>query len=215
MPRHPICATVRLLSAFLLLPATAALADCPADFARDNRVQPDTGPYRYTEERTPMSKLDDGRWVPTLRIGSTKSVSEFVPATKAMRFTTNAPFGDDLYFLNNQAWIRASSGGEWKALLDADTLAALGTASQTYLMAQEMSNLACSTEQQAGRSVRVYRYNVPGDGLSSVTIAVTVTFDSQSGRPVSMASEGEAKKNRFTASGRFAFDPSIRIKKPF
>jgi hypothetical protein len=212
MARHPTRTTVALAAACLLA-AGAARADCAGDFARDNRVQPQAGPFRLTEERVPVSRLDDGRWVPTLRQGKVTTVSEVVPASQAFRITTDAPFGDQYVGIGRQVWTQSLPDGPWQAL-DAERARLLAAATATYLLADDMSELACTELAHEGRPMRVYRYQVPGDGLSSLGTTITARFDARSGRPLSVDSQGAGKANGFSSVGRFAFDRRIRVQPP-
>jgi hypothetical protein len=211
MARPHLQATALL--AACLLAAGGALADCPGDFARDNRVKPQAGPFRLTEERVPVSRLDDDRWVPTLRQGKITTVSEVVPAKKAFRITTDAPFGDLYVGIGPRVWTQPLQGGAWQAL-DAEQARLFAAATAIYLGADDMSELACSEQTHEGRPMRVYRYQVPGDGLSSLGTTITARFDARSGRPLSVDSQGAGKANGFSSVGRFAFDRRIRVQPP-
>ena len=213
MFKHPAVAAATLIAAGLLLPAGMAVADCQSDFARDNRVKPEAGPFKTTEERVPTSRLDDGRWVPTLRQGKVTTISEVVPARKAFRITTDAPFGDHYVGVGDRVWTRSGTEGEWAAM-GADDAKLFAGATARYVLADDMSDLTCSASQHEGRAVRVYRYHVPGDGLSSTITTITAQFDPRSGLPLTVASEGSAKSNAFTSSGRFVFDRGIQIQPP-
>lgn len=205
----------RLIAAALLLATGTAMADCQSDFARDNRVKPEAGPFKVTEARTPQSKLEDGRWVNSLRQGAVNSVTEVVPARKAFRVTSDARFGTHYVGIGQRAWMKSLPDGAWEAL-DAETAAAFANATQTYVLAEDMSDLICSDAQDKGkgRAVRIYRYHVPGDGLTSTLTAINAQFDARSGLPLATTAEGMGKANAFKAVGHFVFDRKIDIRPP-
>ena len=90
---HPLRSAVGLTiaAAAWLAPACAAWADCQSDFARDNRVKPEAGPFKMTEDRVPMTRMSDGSWVMTLRQGKvTIIVPELIIAGEVYRIFLSA-----------------------------------------------------------------------------------------------------------------------------
>ena len=212
---HPLRSAVGLTIAVAawLAPACAAWADCQSDFARDNRVKPEAGPFKLTEDRVPMTRMSDGSWVLTLRQGKVTTVSEVVPDKAAFRITSDAPMGDHYMGVGQKAWSKSLPYGEWTALSAEDTQLFAG-ATATYMTTEGMTSLTCELQDKGGRAVRTYRYQVPGDGLSSKITTITAQFDAKTGLPLTTEAEGETKSNKFTAAGRFEFDRTIQIRPP-
>lgn len=207
---------LRALSAALalLLPA-AALADCQADFARDNRIKPEAGPFQILETSVPMSLLSDGQWVHTLQRVRNLSVTQVVPAQKAISIMAEAgdPLGSSLILIKQKGWKRLGATGPWQPL-DTEFAKELANLFGTYLNVEGHSQLSCTTGEQDGRSVRVYRYSLPGNGITGKTIAVTAIFDAAHGLPLTVAAEGYGPQQRFTATGSYTFGSDIRIQPP-
>ena len=198
-----------------LLPAVAAWADCQADFARDNRVKAAAGPFKTVEERVPMSKMDDGSWVETLRKGKTTSVTEAVPASNAFRFISDAPLSNNVIVIGQRGWTQDNSDNgdsEWVAL-DAETLKELDGALDDYLANDELADLSCSTQEQDGRALRAYRFTVAGSPFTGRT-TVSALFDAKTGLPLSATFEAAGPKNKFAGTTRFIFDRKIQVKRP-
>ena len=203
----------KLIAVACFLWTGIAIADCQSDFARDNRVKLQAGPFKTIEARTPQTKLADGHWVNTLQQGAVNFVSEVVPARQAFRQTSDARFGTLYVGIGPRVWTKSMPYGEWEAL-KADDAKEFSNATRNYLQADGLHDLSCSEGQDKGRTVRMYRYQVPGDGLTSTQTTVNAQFDAGTGLPLAMTSEGMGKANAFTAVGHFVFDQKIDIRPP-
>ena len=195
-----------------LLPAAAAWADCQTDFTRDNRVKAEAGPFKAVEERVPMSKMDDGSWVMSLRQGKVTSVTEAVPASKAFRYTTDAPLSGNIVMVGQRGWQQDGADGAWAAL-DADDVKTLAGALDEYFGTEELADLTCSAEDQGGRAVRLYRFTAAGNPFTGRN-TITAQFDAKTGLPLSATYEAAGSKNKVSGTTTFTFDRKIQVKRP-
>jgi hypothetical protein len=204
----------RLCMVSALLCASGARADCAGDFARDNAFKPEAGAVRMHERKLPMSLLDDGRWVPTLRQETVNTVSELVPPN-AVRVTSDALYGMvGLVVLGDKGWIQDGRDGPWETLDAAESHDVAAGAFKTYLTTDGMSDLTCSKQERDGKPVRVYRYQIPGDGFSSSVNTATAYFDDATGLLVGVDIEGSLKKSKVTQTLTITFDDTIKIQPP-
>lgn len=203
-----------LCLASALLSSSGARADCAGDFARDNAFKPEVGAVRILERKLPMSLLDDGRWVPTLKQETVNTVSELVPPN-AVRISSDALIGMvGLVVLGDKGWIQDGRDSPWEALDAAQSKEVAAGAFKTYLNTEGMSDLTCSKQERDGKPVRVYRYKTPGDGFSSSISTATAYFDGETGLLLGADIEGSLKKSKVTQTLTVTFDGAIRIQPP-
>lgn len=190
-----------LVSALLF--SSSARADCVDDFARDNAFKPEAGAVRVHERKLPMSLLDDGRWVPTLKQETVNTVSELVPPN-AVRVTSDALYGMvGLVVLGDKGWIQDGRDGPWETLDAAESQEVVTGAFKTYLTTDGMSDVTCSKQERDGKPARVYRYKTPGDGFSSSVNTATAYFDEATGLLMGVDIEGSLKKSKVTQAHHY------------
>ena len=175
----------------LLVLVTAAQADCAADFARDNRLKPEAGPFRVETE--------------TLFPVAYSQVAEVVPP-QSMRRTVKVMGKDNVAIVvDGKAWVKQDE--RWQAM-DLDKT---DTAFQTYDSLQGVrEHIECAPDTQGqGKPVRAYTYSYPTSGGP---LAVAMAFDQQTGLPQKMTAKNA--KGRQVMEMRFIFDRSIRVEAP-
>lgn len=200
-----------------LLPAVVfspgALADCMNDFERDNAYKPSAGAYRMHERQLPLTLLN-GEWLPSFKQETINLIYEVVPPN-AVRIISDAPFGKvGVIVINDKGWVRTGKDKAWEPLDAASSKDAIDKALTSYLNSDDLRGMTCSKEERDGRSMRVYRYNVPNPVFSILREAVTAYFDDRTGLFVNAEIEGGTERQKTITTLGIAFDNTIKIQPP-
>ena len=175
----------------LLVLATAAQADCAADFARDNRLKPEAGPYRIQiDALLPMAHTQ---------------VVEVAPPN-SMRQTMQAG-GQTVenILVGDKSWSKDGDQWHFAPVMKSDT------AFTTYDDVQGVrEKLACvSAPKGLGKPVRSYTYQY---NSGSGPLQVALAFEVATGLPQKMVTTDA--QGRQVIKVRYTFDRSIRIAAP-
>ncbi len=171
--------------------APTAQASCAEDFARDNRMKPEAGPYRIQ-----MSAL--------LPVKHTQVV-EVVPPRSVRQTMRVAGTTTETIIVGDQSW--SKEDGQWEPL----QLLKSASAFTTYDDVQaEREMLECATKAQGvGKPTRTYSYRYTS---SSGLMTVAMGFDAATGLPLQMSTIDA--KGRKVLEMRYTVDRSIRIDPP-
>lgn len=184
-----ICMTAALVAG---LASAAARADCAADFERDNRIKPESGPFLVeTDTLLPVAQTQVVKVVPPQAIHQTMRVQGLT--MENIRIGT-------------KGWSR-DGDGPWRA-----TEVFRGDEAYTAYDTLRKNNepVECSTPAKGlGKPTRSYTYTYTA---SSGPLTITNVFDAESGLPKKTAATDA--QGRQMMEVRYRFDRSIRIAPP-